>query len=1189
MLLKSVDIQGFKTFPDKTSLKFEENMVAVVGPNGSGKSNVSDAIRWVLGEQSTRILRCSKMEDVIFKGTTQRNAVGFAQVTMNIDNSDRTLNFDSDNLSITRRYYRSGESEYLINKAVVRLKDINELFMDTGLGRDGYSIIGQGKIDSIVAAKSDERREIFEEASGISRYRYRKQESERRLAKTEDNLVRLRDIVSELEQRVEPLRIQSEKAQKFVEFSTEKRNLEIGLWLETLESSGKILRDFSEKIQITTLQYNNIEDELENINKKNQETFQRNAYLNSQIESGRTSATAIDENIVRSQGEISVFINDITHNNNNIDRVKNEIDKMATSREDIETQIANNQSIIQEKSSFVSVYNKEYMELSDKLESLRKHIEIHTSEFDSINQQSNLVITDIASSRVKLSSLTSLQEEITNRGDGIDIAILEGKNSISELETQLQNLITEFSAFEEKKIALNNSVGGYTLKLSKRQEKSDLLKQEIDKLNLDANEALRRAKILEDLDKNLEGFAYSVKTIIKDSARGFLKGIHGPVSKIIDTKPQYSVAIETALGASVQNIVVGTEQDAKNAINHLKKNNGGRATFLPLSTIKGTILNENEFEDIFGFVGIAANLVKCENIYNGIKASLLGRIIIAEDLDSAVVIAKKTSYRYRIVSLDGQVINSGGSLTGGSQTKNTGLLSRSSDIQKYKEKADQFITKVQEKTLDFQKLQAEIGDILAETENLKLELISISEDSVRNETRQHSTQREILNAKTSLENLVFEKENSKQRLIDLTKECDELLSVINDLELRLQVHRENIDNLNLGKETIQSECDILSDKMQQLKITVFSLEKDMEAMQSTINLLVERNQNSSSVHDELNEELTNFEANIDKLTSQVKSTEEKISEMKLESDNIRENVSSLMSQRDENEKLLTSLREEEKKHLTDRENSGKELARLQERSENLQKDYDNIIKKLWDDYELTKSEAMEQCAEISDIKAATSRLNELKNKIRALGSVNPGAIEEYKEVRERYDTLSEQVTDVEKSKEELIKLINELTKHMQELFSVRFSEISSNFTDIFRELFGGGSASLSFTNPEDILNSGIDIKVHPPGKIVSHIEALSGGEKALVAISIYFAIMKVNPPPFCMLDEVEAALDDVNVRRFADYLKRINRNTQFIVITHRRGTMECADVLYGVTMQDDGISKLLSLKAYEVEEKLGIK
>ncbi|MFI3325176.1 MAG: chromosome segregation protein SMC [Clostridia bacterium] len=1187
MLLKSIDIQGFKTFPDKTNLKFTEKMVAVVGPNGSGKSNVSDAIRWVLGEQSARVLRCTKMEDVIFRGTTGRKALGFAQVTMNIDNSDRALNFEGDDLAITRRYYRSGESEYLINKATVRLKDVNELFMDTGLGRDGYSIIGQGKIDAIVSAKSEERREIFEEASGISKYRYRKEESERRLNKAEENLVRLRDILDELESRVEPLRIQSDKANKFVIWENERKSLEIGIWVETLNRSGNTLREHREKTQISLAQHNNLIDKLEKIAREIEGNQYSVSELTAKIEENRKITASFDEDILKLQSQISVFDNDILHHNQNIKRVENEILKAKEQDSNIKDEIDARKAEIENINLKISNLNREYVELSNELESMRKNSLGINQDIDNLTVEISKLTSQITAERISYSSKASSATELENRNSNISVAINESseeEKSLNLEKTELENMLNDIN---DKNISLQNMLKGYSMSLDSKLKKLNQTKDEWNKANLDYSEFSRRAKILIQLEENFEGYTKSVKIIMKDHERGLVNGVIGTVTQIIKTEKEYSVAIETALGATMQNIVVKTKRDAQNAIAMLKRKDGGRATFLPIDTIKGSEIYTKDVENIDGFIGLASSLVSCDNKFVGIKNSLLGRTIIAENLQTATAIAQKMSFKFRVVSLDGQVVNAGGSLTGGSLAKNSGLLSRSNEIEQIKIKANTFAELAIKLEKIYKDLERETLEVKATTENLKLDIENNNQDKIKIETQIQSVLRQHFNTKNLLKNLHNEQQESKKRLETIKNQMQSSFILINELEIDLNNVKSKSLDLGDNREEKQKECDLISDKLQQFRLDILTLEKDSDNSKNLINSLILRQNQGENLFQSLTLEIQNSKNSIQQIDEKTSNTDKKIEKVKEDLESSKILTKELIDLRLNTEKEFIELRNQEKVEMANKENTGKELARLQERMDNLQKEYDNITSKMWDEYGLTVREATEQAVEIEDFAKATRRLTELKSKIKSLGTVNVEAIEEYKEVSSRYVFLKEQVDDVEKSKIELLKLIGSLTKNMKEQYAVKFEQIAINFTGIFKELFNGGTANLSFTDPTDILNSGIEIKVHPPGKIVSHIESLSGGEKALVAISIYFAIMKVNPPPFCMLDEVEAALDDVNVRRFSDYLHKLNAETQFILITHRRGTMEGADMLYGVTMQDDGISKILALENHEIEENLG--
>ena len=1178
MLLKSLELQGFKTFPDKTKLTFEEGITSVVGPNGSGKSNISDAVRWVLGEQSVRVLRCSKMEDVIFSGTPKRKAQGYAEVTLNIENKDRQLSFDNDSVAITRRFYRSGESEYLINKSMVRLKDVNELFMDTGLGRDGYSIIGQGKIDSIVAAKSEDRREIFEEASGISRFRYRKEESERRLKRAEENLVRLRDILTELEDRVEPLRIQAEKAEKFIQFDAEKKDLEIGIWVETMNRSTKVLREHTEKIDVAQSQLAGVVARQQEISEATDKNANDMNECSAGMDRERTEAARLDEQAVRTEGEISVYENDAGHARENIQRLQGQIELTVNSGQDLESEIEAKKQQMQSKSEEIEASRERLDAFLQKLAALRENADSSTAEMERLSQELARMNTMLAEERIKNSAAESSAREVELRAGAVDESIARHAEKAVQLAQEAADLSAMLAENEAAAAMARNALKGYEMRLESRSVKTENAKAEWEKLMLDANEQERRAKLLADLEKNLEGFAQSVKAVMRESERGLLNGIYGPVTKLFRVEREYATALETALGAATQNIVTETEGDAKAAIRFLKQKNIGRATFLPRTVVKGNRAAPGEAANMPGFVGVAADLCRCDEHFTGIRDSLLGRVLVAENLDTAFQIAKQLQYRYRVVSLDGQVVNAGGSLTGGANVKNSGLLSRSSEIERITQKAAELRQRAAEAKNEHQKRQTEQAESQAQVENAKAELVSLQEEHIKIQAEALRAGKELEQAKQEKINLQHEKNNAQDRLQTLKNQQEQAQLAIADIEKSLANLREESEKLAQNREEYQRRAEDITAAVQEIKFSEMAARKDRETLEQTVQELKNRKNQSGSMVRAMEDEIRLTEEKIQEIQELIQDKKAETEKLRAEAQEKRVRVAEILSSRAQLERSLSDLRQEEKAITAQRESIGQELARLQERRDNLQNEYDSIIRRLWEEYELTKREAEEKGTHIEDISRAQIRLAELKNAIKALGAVNVAAVVEYQEVAERYTFLKEQVTDVEISKEELMKLISELTRQMQEQFTVRFAEINRNFGQIFKELFGGGSAQLSFTDESDVLHSGIDIQVHPPGKIVTHIESLSGGEKALVAISIYFAIMKVSPPPFCVLDEIEAALDDVNVTRFAQYLRRMSGNTQFITITHRRGTMEGSDMLYGVTMQDQGISKLLALK-----------
>lgn len=1189
MLLKSLELHGFKTFPDRIKLSFDKGITSIVGPNGSGKSNISDAIRWVLGEQSAKTLRCSKMEDVVFNGTDKRKKTGYAEVTLSIDNKDRILPFDGDEVAVTRRYYRSGESEYMINKATVRLRDIHELFMDTGLGRDGYSMIGQGKIDSIVASKSEERREIFEEASGISRYRYRKTEAERKLKSTEENLVRLRDIVGELEDRVGPLKKQSEKAQKFLVLSEEKKGLEIALWLNTLDNSANIIKEQDDKIDIQRSQYENAEQELANISSETESIYLKNGEITSKIDTIRRNISQFESEVSNNNALISVANNDIEHNKETITRLETEIEQLDNSFTEIESQIKEKKENVEKLKLNIEEKQKEYNEVSENLNTISVDASRSGDELQELNSKLAELSQKSANAKVVLLTSDSSINELNERIESLNSSLSEKESNLETTSKMLEDYKTQGKDSAEKVEKLSNSIKGLELKINNLKVRNENSKGEIDRLTLDSNEKLRRANILEDLEKNLEGFAHSVKTVMNLSKHGKIGGIHGPVSRLIKVPTDYAIAIETALGGAMQNIVTGNEEDAKRAIRTLKENKGGRATFLPIATIKPRYLNENGIDSCFGFVGVASDLCDCKDEYKGILQNLLGKIVIAEDLNSAVSIAKKYSYRFKVVTLDGQVVNAGGSLTGGSLNKRTGLLSRASEIEKYRKEAKALADKADELKEQYSNSQQEFAKYEADILGTRGDLSTEQQELIRLRTEYKACQNEYDSLVSSIDFTKNEIVECENKISNLQKDKETAEKEFSAFEEEIANIEKTTSNLTGNRLALTEKREQLSEKLQNIRLEIVTYEKDKEALISEIRTSEYNSQHQTERKENLRNQIVSVNSNIDIINKKIESYtnisnnyQDKIAEF-------NNAIEKLNGDKEKFEKKSVELRQKEKDLNSTREVSGRELARLEERKINLQKQYDDIIAKLWDEYELTKRQAEEISIEIENVSTARKRLNEIKSSIRGLGSVNVSAIEEYKEVSERYEFLGAQVSDVEKSKNEIERLINDLTKQMKDAFIENFHEINKHFGETFKELFGGGTASLELANPDDILNSGIDIIAHPPGKIVVHLEALSGGEKALVAIALYFSIMKVRPAPFCVMDEIEAALDDVNVDRFAQYMRRMTDRTQFITITHRRGTMEESDVLYGVTMQDEGISKLLELRASEVAAKLGMK
>lgn len=1188
MILKALEMQGFKSFPDKTVLEFNKGITAVVGPNGSGKSNISDAVRWVLGEQSTKTLRGSKMEDVIFSGTDVRKAKGFAEVTLRLDNTDRSLNKDSDEVSVTRRYYRSGDSEYLVNGESARLRDVNELFMDTGLGRDGYSIVGQGKIADMVSPKASERRDMLEEAAGISHFRYRRGDAIKRLAQAEENLVRLRDILSELESRVGPLKAQSEKAQKFIVLAGERKNLEIGIWLNTIDKTGEKMRDQEHKIEIAEASHKEAQDELSKIGEMIDKAADGTRDINIKLEEIRNSASGFEEKLSDIDSQIKVAENSILHNNETIERINRDKAAENETEQNIDAAVSAARECIQKAEEQIADATRQMDELSKQEETYR----LSSSEFSdraaALSGEISALSVRLADCRVTAETANSSIEEIRSRISAIDESMGTRKDDYDALLKRKSDAEASLKEIQDEIVSVKNAIDGYTLRFENRGKKADNVKLAIDEKQRELHKGQDRVRLLEDLEKNMEGYFGAVKAVMKESGRGALRGIYGPVSQLITVKDKYSAAIETALGAAVQNIVVDNETDAKRAMGFLKEHRAGRATFLPITAIKGRVLSEQGFDDQYGFVSIASELVSYDNKYSEIIRWLLGRTAVAEDIDSAIAIAKKYSYRFRIVTLDGQVINAGGSMTGGSRVQNAGILSRGNEIERLKGSLASMQKELDGMLSDYKLLSEDASAAKAELEGAEGDLLRAKEENIRREGELKLASDKLTSVSSGVKELLEEKETLEKRIESVSSGAEAARSQIDELKETLENKEKELESITGDSKTLQKNREEVASKAAEIRLRIVSLQKDVEANTDEITRLKNRKTGHLDRLSELDGEIREIEEKNDELRALTERLSADEKALKANHGDAQNQINELISQRDELEKQANDLRLHERAKSEERERLSGDIARLEERKIAMRNEYDNLTSKLYDEYQLTRREAAALEIEIDDYSLAAKRLAELKSQIRALGSVNVSAIEEYKEVSERYEFLSGQISDVETSRAELNKMIDDLTGKMAEQFREQFNRINSCFGQTFIELFGGGKAELRLEDERDVLGSDIEIKVQPPGKNVQNINLLSGGEKGLSAIALLFAILKVTPAPFCIFDEVEAALDDVNVSRYAQYVRRMTKNTQFILITHRRGTMEEADVLYGVTMQEKGVSKLLELKTAEMAKKLGL-
>lgn len=1178
MYLKSLELQGFKSFPDKIKLEFGKGMTAVVGPNGSGKSNIGDAVRWVLGEQSSKTLRGAKMEDVIFAGTQYRKAVGFASVTLNIVNDKGLLSIEEPEVSVTRKLYRSGESEYLINGRQVRLKDILELFMDTGLGRDGYSIIGQGRVAEIVSAKSAERREIFEEAAGISKFRYRRAEAERRLAAAEENLVRLRDILSELEGRVEPLRIQSEKAQKFITLSEDKKSLEISVWMKRLDELKENFDELNEKLLISKAGHENTCAELNRTETESSEFFRGMQEATAKIEQLRSRLLEAEQENQQLRSDIAVFENDITH-------CKAAIEEIEEIRKNSENVNRENERLMTEKLAEID-------EIKRKTEECAKGAEEAEENFRKLIGEQESFSKDFEAAGAELNKLYIRQSELKvslaageTSLDDIKASIVRAAENEEQQRIAAEELVKEraeitegIKLLEERADEQSNRLNGLERLYKGKAEKLSAAEKELSDISFAIREKQQRINLLSDLENSMEGFAHSVKTVIKAGQSGRIGGIRGSVAQLISTSPEYSLAVETALGGAMQNIIVDNEETAKRCIRFLQESKAGRATFLPITSVRGNVLRENGLENCDGFIAIASELAEYDDEYKGIFASLLGRIVIAEDIDLAALIAKKYGYKFKIVTLDGQVINAGGSFTGGSSNRSNGMLSRKNEIETLSAEAEKLAEKQRTAQVQADKLRSETDKLKIDTEDAREQLQVIANDKVRFEAEIRRIDGVSEQTKNAAEFAAEQSRLLKEKLSEQetalkndSAELERITAEISAKESEMSEGREKNDEF-------AAERDRLSNLISEMKLSKIALEKDEQAAHDAIEQI---KKNAEKVSDDSANQLLRIkmqEKIIEEKKALIEERKQALAAAGDNSDRINEQISELRSKHSEFERKTNENRIKTSELTDTRENYAMEITRLEERCASVRKTEDGIISEMLEQYNISRSEAAEIAEPIEDMLIAQRDLNEIKQKIRSLGHVNVAAIEEYKEVSERYEFMSGQIKDVEVSKKEIERLIEELTENMKKQFSESFEAINTNFKQIFTELFGGGRAELTLTDPEDVLESGIEINVAPPGKVIKNLSLLSGGEQAFVAIAIYFAILRIKPAPFCILDEIEAALDDVNVSKYAQYLKNFYDTTQFIVVTHRRGTMEEADILYGVTMQEKGISRLLRME-----------
>ncbi|MBQ7108978.1 MAG: chromosome segregation protein SMC [Clostridia bacterium] len=1187
MRLKSIEMQGFKSFADKIYLDFNSGITAIVGPNGSGKSNISDAIRWVMGEQSVKSLRGSRMEDVIFAGTEARKALGFAEVTLTLDNTDGYFPLEFPEVSVTRRVYRSGEGEYYINKTLCRLKDIHELFMDTGLGRDGYSIIGQGKIDSIISTKSEDRRQIFEEAAGISKYKYRKIEAERKLVQTVENLTRVQDILSELEGQLEPLHRQSEKAKKYLVLRDELRGLDINASVINIERIKSEQVKLDEDFDILNSQIAKIAAELAETDAVISHMYDSMRKCDGEIENVNERERSVSVEISENEKNIGILQNDTEHNLMNIERLEIEIKHI---------------------SEGIELADKELKAHRDRLEGLNEENLRNTAEIDeftavlakageNVGEKSEALealkgeIIDITAS---LNALRSSVENMKILGD----SFLKRKSDITaELDIKLKSreeLASQFETARAKEREIREEVSEAEVEqrkaegnLKNKKEEKEALTVKKNQHQIELGQKRSRRTMLMDMEREFEGYAKGVKSVMTAFNDGVFgkADIYGPLAQLIKTQEKYITAVETALGGAGQNIVTKTEEEAKTAIKYLKEKHLGRATFLPITAVKAKPFDNSSAEKCKGYIAVASELIDCEEIYREIVESFLGAVVVCDNIDNAVAMAKANKYKFKIVTLGGELLQPGGAITGGSAAKTTGSLSRmgeidslGKDIDKLKVQAEEEENKLTALAEEVKAAEAEISNNGEKIQQLRADLAqeaanrercqALLENLDSSKVQIEKELSEILARLSEIDKDTADKNNKIQELtakrLELEEEAaksQEEYSRLTGENERLSVH---LTELNIKRSTILKDIELENERISGINDSKAEQMESVNVKRGGIETLRERNRS-------IEEEIATLKESCSQKTDEVKALQNKVKELQEGRLKTEAEIRECQSEVKETQ--------EQKFALTQKAD------KIDARREKLASDRENIINRMWEDYEITYSEALEmRIGGEFDFKAASLRIKELKDSIKGLGNINIDAIEEYKNVKERFDFLTVQTNDLQKAKTELDSVIAEMMEIMQTRFAEQFKVINENFSRVFGELFGGGRATLSLTEPDNVLESGIEIEAQPPGKKLQNLSLLSGGEKAFTAIALLFAILDVRPTPFCILDEIEAALDDVNVYRYADYLNKYSKKTQFIVVTHRRGTMESADILYGVTMQERGISKLLTLNIDEIKE-----
>ena len=1183
MYLKELELKGFKSFPEKTDIVFKNGITAIVGPNGSGKSNISDAVRWVLGEQSIKSLRGDKLEDVIFAGSDKKKPMNYCEVSLTIDNSDGEIEIDFTELTIKRRAYRNGESQFFLNGKPCRLKDIKELFLDTGIGKDSYSIIEQGKVDEILSNNPLVRRKVFDEACGIAKYRYKKQEAERNLKNTAENLERINDIYIEIEKQINPLKNQKEKAEKFLEISGRLKELEINNFLREINKIDKEAKEIKITLEESEKKINTSEEKNKALEKEYEDFKLESEVIDEEIEKENEYLSSLKEVIAQKESEINLITEKSNNKKKDIERKKDEISKLSSLSE-------KNDEDKKENLQKIEILNAKKEELEANLEKKgsknkeqKENIDCLEKTIDEFKDNMIKLLNEKQTISNNVSSLEANRDNMNQRWQTIDETTDENekniKNTSKLIETENDELKDITSKFED----VDKKILGNAEKIENLSKEISDLEKNITDNKYELNEFKSKKKIYVEMENQYEGFNRGVKEVLKNKK---LKGIDGAVAQVISVSEKYEKAIESSLAAAMQNIITEDEQSAKEAIEFLKKTEGGRVTFLPLNVVSSNLIDLKDVKSKVEPIGIASDLVEFDEKYRNIVESLLGKTVVIEDIDQAIQFARDTKYKLKIATLDGEILKPGGSITGGSIKNSGNLLSRKRIISEYSEKIDMLSESIEKEESSLKSLKEDKTNLYTEKDKLVSEKNSIEKDILLKKAEIKKLEEKIVEYKTNIEKLEREKESISSNMEYTISKLNSANKEIEEIDKKSEKSREEVEKLNRELEEGKSLYDKERKDFEELNIELVNLNNELKSLDSNTNRISMENENTVIKIEGMKKEIESDLKDVGEFEERIKAEEvEKANVQKehLEASRILEDK---RIKRAELKNAIDEKTKEIKRNEREVSEFKEELYKINSKLERFKSNRENYLNKMFEQYDMTFMQASE--LKNDELQISKKEIETLKREKRSIGSVNLDSIEEYKETKERYDLYSSQKADLEESISGITKLIKELEHNMKIEFVEKFEEISNNFKEVYKKLFGGGTGALTIADKENILESDIIITAQPPGKKMKNINLLSGGEKALTAICILFAIIISRPTPFCILDEIEAPLDDINVYRFGEFLKELSQDTQFIAVTHRRGTMEAAEYIYGVTMQERAISKIISLKLQEAEKFAGL-